>query len=111
MNPGLFDRIITIQSLTETIENGSIVQTYNDYETIRAKYVTKNGQKNQVAGQVQSTTQVEFIFNYKDAPLTKALDQVIYNDLIYKIDAVYELPEYGRDRYSKIVAQLVVNNG
>jgi len=76
MNPGLFDRIITIQSLTETIENGSIVQTYNDYETIRAKYITKNGQRNQVADQVQSTTQVEFIYESKSVKAVLSLSEL-----------------------------------
>jgi hypothetical protein len=110
MNPGLFDRIISIEQLDEQFYAGSVTLEFIAYKTIRAKFVTKNGAKNQIADQVQGVTTVEFIFNYKDAPLTKARDQVVYNDLIYKIDAVYELPEYGRERYSKIVAQLVGNN-
>ena len=111
MNPGVFDRIITIQSFAETNTYGSISQSFDDYVTIRAKFVTKNGAKNQLADQVQATTAVEFIFNTKDAPLIKSRDQVLYNDQVYKVDAVYELPEYGRDRYSKIVAVLIGNNG
>lgn len=110
MNPGLFDRIISIEQLDEQFYAGSVTLDYIAYKTIRAKFVTKNGARNQVADQVQASTAVEFIFNYKDAPLTKSRDQLVYNSQIYKIDAVYELPEYGRDRYSKIVATLIGNN-
>lgn len=110
MNPGLFDRIIEIETYTDVVTNGSVAASYSTYATIRARFITKNGGIQNVGAQAQYGTNVEFIFNTKDAPLTKSRDRVIMDDAVYRVESVATMPELGRDRYSKILAVLITNN-
>jgi hypothetical protein len=110
MNPGLFDRIIDIDTYSDVVTNGSVTPTYTPYETIRARFITKNGGIQMVAAQAQYGNNVEFIFNTKDAPLTKSRDRVIMNNAVYRVESVATMPELGRNRYSKILAVLITNN-
>jgi len=111
MNPGLLDRIVTIKQRNSANSGGSMEYSFtNLYSDIRAKFITKNGNRSDIADAPQLSTSVEFIINSKDAPTLHPNMQLVMDDNVYRIDAAFEMHEYGRDRYSKIVATLINNN-
>lgn len=111
MNPGLFDRIITIKQRTSANSGGSMQYTFSNYKSdIRARFMTKNGVRGDIADLSQLSTSVEFIINIKDAPNTAPNMQVVMDDATYRIDGCFEMPELGRHRYMKILATLINNN-
>ena len=111
MNPGLFDRLITIRQRSSGNSGGSVIYTFSNYKSnIRARFITKNGNRGDVADLSQLTTSVEFIINIKDAPNTAPNMQLIMDDATYRIEGCFEMPEFGRHRYMKIMATLINNN-
>lgn len=109
MNPGLFDRIISIGMYTETNNNGSLEAGYtNIYKDIRARLMTKSAVTSMKAGVGQNDVSVEWLVNSKDAPEIKGFYILTNGTTQYRINGAFDTPEYGRGRYTKIIATQIV---
>ena len=109
MNPGLFDRIISIGMYTEANNNGSLEAGYtNIYKDIRARLITRSAVTSMKAGVGQNDVSVEWLVNSKDAPDIKGFYILTEGYTQYRIQGALDTPEYGRGRYTKIIATQIV---
>lgn len=109
MNPGAFDRIVTIMILGQTNNEGSLEQGWSNlYSNIRARINTKSANQAMRAGVAQGEVMVEYLVSTKDAPEIKAGYGLNDGGKLYRIQGAMGTPEYQRGRYTRIFASLIV---
>jgi SPP1 family predicted phage head-tail adaptor len=87
MNPGELDRRITVQTLTESVDDyGQLVQSFSTLASLWAKVEEKSGNEGDHEDQIKAVKNVAFTVRHRN-DINERM-RVVYNSNTYLIQAV-----------------------
>ena len=103
MNPGDFDQLITIQTLSETADAfGQRIQTFSTLANVWARVEEKSGNESELGNQIVARKRVEFIIRYKSG--LNELMRVVYRGNTYKIQSI--INDDARKAFMRITTEI-----